>query len=121
MKLTLGTRDDLLIRIHCEGDVTMDKLIGKPDPLEKILANRDFAGCVLFDMERTNYIDSHGIGWLLRCHKHFVERGGKLIIHSVPPLVKQTLLLLRMNRVFHLADDETAARQLAVASKEAKP
>ena len=34
-------------------------------------------------------------------------------IHSAPPLVQQTLTLLRMNLVLHLAADEAAARAVA--------
>jgi hypothetical protein len=50
---------------------------------------------------------------MLTIHKRFRNTGGKIVYHSAPPLVQQTLDLLRMNLILHLAPDLTTARGLA--------
>ena len=122
LKLTLLAHEDQLTRVQCDGQVTLGNLEGLPDPLEAILSGSGFSRAVLLDLERVIYVDSHGIGWFLRCHKHCVQAGGILVLYSVPPLVMQTFTLLRMNLVFHLATDEADARRLAAeARKDGKP
>jgi anti-anti-sigma factor len=53
-------------------------------------------------MEKTNYIDSAGVGWLVKAHKRFQEAGGRLEIHSISPMVMQILKLLRMPEVLNI-------------------
>ena len=65
---------------------------------------------VLFDLSGTDYIDSTGVSWLLTCHKKCREAGGKMIIHSLNPLVKQVLQVLRLDRVLHIAENAEKAR-----------
>jgi len=121
MKLIPHFQNDQFLRLKCEGDVTMAKMLGKPDPLLELLGSGGFTGCVLLDLEKAPFVDSHGIGWLIRAHKHFLDAGGVLVLHSVPPKVVQTLAFLKLDKVFHLAADEEAARRLALTLKEAKP
>ena len=123
MKMTLLAHEERLTRVQCEGHITLAHLEGLPDPLEAILSeDGGYGRAVLLDLEGTIYFDSHGIGWFLRCHKRCVQSGGILILYSVPPMVLQTFLVLRMNLVFHLATDETDARRLAAETrKEGKP
>ena len=72
---------------------------------------------VLMNLEKAEYIDSSGIGWLLTHHKHFLQAGGKLVLHSVPPRINDVFQLLRMSAVLHIAPDEAAARALATGEK----
>ena len=86
--------------------------------LEEALVSAGYRQKVLLDLENTTFIDSSGISWLMICHKHFVQAGGKVVYHSAPPLVQQTLKLLRLNLVLNLADDEDAARAMALEDKK---
>ncbi len=65
---------------------------------------------VLLDLAGTEYIDSTGVSWLLTCHKRCREGGGKLVLHSLNPLVKQVLQVLKLDRVLHIADSADKAR-----------
>src|ERR1035437_405179 len=65
---------------------------------------------VLLDMDRVNYIDSSAIGWLLSAHKCFRVAGGKLVLNSLQPQVRQILELLRIDRVIPLAANLQSAR-----------
>jgi anti-anti-sigma regulatory factor len=53
------------------------------------------------------------VGWLIGLHKKFQQAGGRLILHSVPPLIDQLFRLLKLPAVLHMAGDEAAARALA--------
>jgi anti-anti-sigma regulatory factor len=49
------------------------------------------------------------MGWLLLCNKRFREADGRLVIHSVPPVVLDVMKVMRLDRVLKLAEDEVAA------------
>src|SRR2546421_12238865 len=98
MKLTLLSSTAGVTRLQCAGEITQNDLWECDNPLEQFLGPSGFAGKVLVNLERTNYIDSAGVSWFLGCHKQFRESGGKLVLHSIPPMVNQILQLLRMDK-----------------------
>jgi anti-anti-sigma factor len=63
-------------------------------------------------MQKCTYMDSCAIGWLMACHKGFRDNGGKMVLHSVQPRVKQLMDLLRIGNVIAVASDESAAKSL---------
>ncbi len=73
---------------------------------------------MLLNLEDSNYIDSSGVGWLLRCNKRFREAGGRLVLHSVPPLALQVFQVLKLDKLFHVAADAETARQSALHEGE---
>lgn len=100
------------LRLLCEGDITLQTLVPDRDRFLELLGPDAYSATVLLSLERTTYIDSSGISWLLIAHKHFKQGGGKLVIHSSPPVVDHVLRLLNLQRVLNLAGDESAARAL---------
>jgi anti-anti-sigma factor len=118
MKLTIRSQDDALVRLSCDGAIRQISLAPGRDPLEELLGADAFRRRVLIDLEKTDFIDSSGIGWMIACQKHFVQAGGKLIFHSAPPLVQQVFDLLQLQRVLNLAVDEAAAR---ASAQEGRP
>ena len=118
MKLTLLSAGKDFIHIGCEEEITQREFQPGADPLAALLGAAGFTHAVLMNLEKTTYIDSSGIGWLLACHKHFVENGGILVLHSVPPRVDHILQIVRMPLVLHIAADEAAARAMA---REGRP
>jgi anti-anti-sigma factor len=119
MKLTLQAREAGLIRVECEGKINnmQQRVHADGDPLEKLIGTDGFGSNVLMSLERTDYIDSSGISWLLISHKHFMPQGGKLVLHSIPPIVADVLNLLRMGSILHIAKDETEARRMVQGDK----
>jgi anti-anti-sigma factor len=113
MNLTMVADEPEVVRVRCEGEIRDVRFQFRTDPLESLLGPGGFSRKVLFDMERTDYIDSSGISWLIVTHKHFKQAGGLLVLHSIPPRVNQILHFLHMHEVFHVAADEPAARALA--------
>jgi anti-anti-sigma factor len=117
MKLSVKSADVDVIRLQNEGDITQLDFRAGTDLMQNLLGPHCYAGKVLLNLEKTSYVDSAGVGWLVMCHKHFKEAGGRLVIHSIPPMVTQILKLLRMPEILHLAADEPAALALARGEK----
>jgi anti-anti-sigma factor len=114
MKLSLKSLDTEAVSLQCEGWITQSQLKPGIDPFAQISGARTYTQRVLLDLERTEFIDSSGIGWLMGCHKKFGQEGGCLVIHSVPPMIRGVFELLKLHTVFRLAENEAAARKLAL-------
>jgi anti-anti-sigma factor len=117
MILSVQPAEGTMTRIQSEGDITHLDLFVYGDPLEKVLGPGCYLKTVLMNLDKTPYIDSAGIGWLIKSHKLFLQSGGKLILHSIPPSVKHMFQLLKLNHLLHMAEDEVEAQQLALGGK----
>jgi anti-anti-sigma factor len=116
MKLTLlSIEKDGIIRVASEGPILAGDFdpAGK-NPLESLLGATWSSMRVLLSFEKTDYVDSSAVGWLIGSQKAFKESGGALIVHSIQPSVKQVFDLLKIGRVLPLVSDEAEARELAI-------
>ena len=118
MKLTMVSIDDDITRIQTEGDITQMDFRAGTDVLCNLLGADCYKRKVLLSLEKTSYIDSTAVGWIIRCHKHCKEAGGKFVIHSISPSVLQLLRLLHMPAILHMAENDAAARALAVGVQQ---
>lgn len=115
MKLTLvSIEKDGIIRVATEGNITSGDFDGASNPLEALLGATWFTTRVLLNMDRTDYIDSSAIGWMIGSHRSFKEGGGAFICHSIQPGVKQILDVLKIGKVVPMVADEAEARALAI-------
>ena len=115
MKLTQVADDGTLLHLRCEGTITQEGLIAHNDLLAEVIGPAYATRRVLLDLERCEFIDSSGVGWLVVYHKRFAVAGGKLILHSVPPRVLHVLQILRMHLIFNIAPNIVTARGVALA------
>jgi stage II sporulation protein AA (anti-sigma F factor antagonist) len=118
MQLTLSKSDNDVACVQCEGSISQDGFKPGMDPIEELLGADCYKRIVLMNLDRTHYIDSSGVGWLMGRNKQFRQSGGRLIIHSVPPIVSQVLQLLRMGMVLELAPDEATALTRVTGGKK---
>ena len=118
MKLSLvSIEKDGLIRVASEGNITSaDFQADGPNPLAALLGQTWSSNRVLLNFEKTNYIDSTAIGWLISCHKEFKANGGRFIVYAIQPQVRQVLDLLKIGKVVPLVENESEARALALES-----
>ena len=116
MKLHLLPSPLGLTRLESVDDITMADFQDGRNPLEPLLGPAGYAGTVLLDLARSTYIDSTGVGWLIQCHARFNKAGGKLMLHSIPPMVNHCFRVLGMYDVLRIADDEASALKLVEAS-----
>jgi len=114
MKLTLQEIDKTgIVKLVAEGDITIrDFAGGVKNPLESTLGVNWASNRVLLGLDKIAFIDSSAIGWLIDCQRKFSEKGGKMVLHSVTPRVRDILDLLQMRQVLNLADNEAAARDI---------
>jgi anti-sigma B factor antagonist len=113
MQIRQLSATDQAVRLECEGQVTQSDLTPGVSPIEAASGPDVYRKPTLLSLEKTSYIDSSGVGWLLTARKKFEQAGGRLILHSIPPLVFQVLQVLRLTNVFTIATDENAALELA--------
>ncbi len=118
MKLTMVSTDGDLTRIQNEGDITQMDFRTGADAFCDLLGADCYQRKVLLSLEKTPYIDSTAVGWIIRCHKRCKEAGGKLVLHSISPSVLQILRLLRLPDILHIAESDAAARALAEGVKQ---
>jgi anti-anti-sigma factor len=109
MQLSLIADDGDVVRVRCEGEIT-NAFQEKTEPLEGLLGSDAPKRKVLLNLGQVRFLDSSGISWLLDRHKHFKSSGGRLVIYNLPPLIRQPLEFVNLNRVLHIADDEASAR-----------
>ena len=114
VKLNMVSIDrDGVIRVAAEGAITFDWVLGEKNPLATLLGQTWSSNRVILSLQRTHYIDSAAIGWLISTVKEFKANNGAFVIHSVRPHVRQVLDLLKVGKAVQIASDESAARKLA--------
>ena len=113
MKLSLQSEEDGIVRLHSEGEIRLGDQLRERSSVEDILGPDCYRRKILLDLKNTSYIDSAGVGWLVRFHKLCQQFGGVLVLHSLPPAIMAILRLLHMERFLHIVDDERAARAMA--------
>ncbi len=117
MKLSLRSDDGKFCRIQNDGDIRMSDQSSDARVVESLLGHNCFSRKILLDMQHTPYMDSSGVGWLVKFHKNCRDAGGILVLHSIPPSIMSILKLLQMDRYLHLVEDETAAQAVASGEK----
>jgi anti-anti-sigma factor len=115
MQISLQSIDEGgILRIQTEGEIRLGDQLRTQDPMLSLLGSDWQEKKVLVSLEKSSYIDSSGVAWLVKTHKLCRSAGGILVIHSIPPSIMSILKLLRMEQVLNLVEDEEAARTLAL-------
>jgi hypothetical protein len=113
MKLTLmPLQDGSVLRIRGQGAVSLRGSGPSEDPLGELLGPPGFARTVLLDLADAQEIDTSGVVWLARTSDAFHQHQGKLIIHSVPAVVRRTLDVLHITSSLCIVHDEAEALHL---------
>jgi anti-anti-sigma factor len=119
MLLTLLSDDGTVVGLQAEGEISQSAFVDDQDPLAAVLAPvGGFGRKVIINLERTQFIDSSGIGWLLASNKRFVEAGGRLAFYLVPPLINQVLQMVKLPLIMPFVADEAAARMVAIEGRK---
>ena len=82
------------------------------------LLSPGFCAChVALSLANVRSVESRRISWLVAVHKRFCDEGGRLVVHSVWPLLMDAFRFLGLDRVLHVADDEADARRMLQESE----
>jgi anti-anti-sigma factor len=116
LNMTVAADDGATVAVHCQGDINQIYFqLG--NPLEKLLGVGAFTRKVVLDLENVNFLDSSGLSWLVSCHKRFQQQGGRMVLCGMSQRIQQILQFCRMDRLFAVAEDQTAARTLLLGEK----
>ena len=109
MKIETAVKDGIL-SVRLSGD-----LIGSPDTQQLLQAvdqhlGEDVRHCAV-DLSEVRYVNSTGIGVLVSLLTKFRSRGGELVLINPADHPRRMLALTKLNAVFSIADDDSAAAQ----------
>ena len=113
LKLTITSLDkDGTVRVAAEGAITCAAVLRDNNPLADLLGETWSNKRVLLNLEKTQFIDSAAVGWLLSTNKQFKADKGRFIVHSIRPPVRQVLDMLKIGDIVTFADNEQAGLAL---------
>lgn len=118
MDLHVLSQDGDLVRLSAKGRIVADDPSDPAKPLDELLERRGYRANTLIDLQETEFIGSSGVSWLLELHKRLHQAGGKLVLYSVPVIVMEVLKVMRLDRVFFIAEDEAAAVVMVRGAEE---
>ena len=109
MKTETAVQDGILF-VRLSGD-----LIGSPDTQQLLQSVDQHLGDELrhcaVDLSEVRYINSTGIGVLVSLLTKFRSRGGELVLINPADHPRKMLALTKLNSIFSIADDDSAAAQ----------
>lgn len=109
MDIKLVGSDNGLVRLEVVGKLSRDGAATGRDVLATLCGNDIYSKKVLLSLQRSLYVDSTGVEWLLSYHKRFDAGGGKLFCHSPSPVTSQMMKIMRLDRVLNIAATEAEA------------
>jgi len=102
-------------RISLPGRLDCSTILAHARLPEQMLASGKH--CVL-EMSGTSFIDSTGVGLLIRLHKGLKSQGLKLVLLAPSAAVRRALALMRLNEFFELAPNDQALTDLLLGPPE---
>ena len=109
-----------VVHVANSGPITgRDVNAARKNPLEDMLGTDWVTRKIMLDLADTPYIDSAGVGWLLKTQSDLKKSGGLLVVHSVVPAVANMLKLLKIGSVIPMRENEQAARETLTAEAPA--
>ena len=109
MNLKVSTRQvDGVSIVDCNGRITLGEgSIVLRDTVKDLLSKGQKK--ILLNLGDVNYIDSSGIGELVRAYTTAKNQGGELKLLKLTKKVHDLLQITKLYTVFDVKDDETAA------------
>jgi anti-anti-sigma factor len=114
MKLSLVSVEKAgFVHLAAEGEITSrDFGENAKNPLEEVLGAAWPGFNIMLSLEKAGFLDSSALGWLINSQRLCKDAGGKFVLHSAPPRVREVFDLLKMRAVLNLKDNEAAAREV---------
>jgi anti-sigma B factor antagonist len=107
MKIKTRTINDIKI-LDCDGRITLDEgTLVLRDAINDIL--QEGIKKVILNLGQVSYIDSSGIGELVKTHTNIMETGGQLRLINLKDKIWNPLIITNLMTVFKTYDDEAAA------------
>jgi anti-sigma B factor antagonist len=78
-------------------DALYDLVQNRPDPVLAV------------DLQKVDYLSSSGVAILVGLKRRVDTRKGKIVFFHVQPVVRDLLAVMKLDRFFNIADDESQA------------
>jgi anti-sigma B factor antagonist len=113
MKLDLVEDRDSISTVALHGSISGLDIAPPADPLRHLLGPACHERTVLLDLGNVSYLDSLGVSWLVTCNRRFRDGGGRLILHSLHPMVLNIIRMLKLDQLLTIAADSESANKVA--------
>lgn len=101
------------IRILPCGEIDMATVGQVRDAIIAVLA-RDRPQAIVLDLQNVSFIDSTGIGELVRCHRAAMVSGSALTVENLAPFPRRQLWATGLLGLFGLADQQPGSDEFLV-------
>lgn len=81
------------------------------DKVEEVLAQQNEVKCIIIDLHGLNFINSTGLGVLIKVLTKARNNGGEVVITRVEKRVKDLLVMTKLNSVFKVLDTLKEAKE----------
>ena len=112
LDLRIDSQDDKVCHLSLSGRISQTLLGSSGDQLSQLLGEANYDQNILLSLQKTDYIDSSGIGWLLATDKKIRAAGGKLVLHSLPSDVQHIFGIMNLNTILNVVKDKQQANQV---------
>lgn len=109
-QLSLLSDQPPTVRMELSGAVSHEQ--STTDSFQQLGGSTIYSRKVMLDLSKCHYVNSGGVAWLLIHHRRFQEGGGKLVLHSASPVVRQIFSLMKMELVLNFCQDSLEAERL---------
>jgi len=98
--------------IELSGRITMGEII---EEFRALWSQAMEAGAkhIVVNMAQVTFLDSSGIGMMIRCHSAITQVGGKLRLAGATGAVRQAFKVTRLDNIFEFHDSEKSALSAA--------
>lgn len=102
---------EFAVRRHDEEDRVLVSVEGEvdiataPELLATVTAAVAHSPAVFLDLGAVTFLDAAGLAALVAGHSAAVDRGGSLVLHDVPPLVRRLLRVTALDAVLVVAEN----------------
>ena len=101
--------NDDVLRVACQGVVSVRGLPRGSEPLLELLGPHCYRQKVILNLERADGVDTSGLMWLVNAANRFNPAGGRLVVYGFSPLFRNMLEVLGLTAMIHLASSEAVA------------
>lgn len=106
-----STREEsgvLIISINDPDGFSGLRDLSRRDAIYSVVPDQD-QPLVLLNMDKADYLSSFGVSTLIGLKRRIEQRGGKLVLCSVHPVVRELLTIMNLEQIFSIMDNESIA------------
>ncbi len=105
---THDASDALLVQFESASGLNDFRNSGLRDSLYELVQTRPDPRFAL-DLAKVDYLSSSGVAILVGLKRRVEARGGKIVFYHVQPVVRDLLAVMKLDRFFTIADDQSRA------------